>query len=51
MSLALLPPLPPQIKMCLWHISCALPAMNRPLPPELKFRENTASALKIDRQG
>ena len=40
MSLTLLPPFPP-IKVRLWHISCALPAMNRPLPAELKFREHT----------
>ena len=41
MSLTLLPPLLP-IKVYLWHISCALPAMNRRLPAELKFRENNA---------
>ena len=46
MSLTLLTPLPP-IKVCLWHISCALPAMNRPLPAELKFRENTVCSEKF----
>ena len=39
MSRTLLSPLP--LGKCASHISCALPAMNRPLPAELKFRENT----------
>ena len=41
----LLIPLPhPRRKVCLWHIFFALPAMNGPLPAELKFRENTVYA-------
>ena len=33
---------PPHRKLCLWRIlSFALPAMNGPLPADLKFRENT----------
>ena len=35
-------PLPPR-KVHLWHIFVALPAMNGPLPAELKFREKTGS--------
>ena len=41
MSRTLLSPLP--LGKCASHISCALPAMNRPLLAELKFRENTES--------
>ena len=35
------PPPPPPGKLCLWCIFFAFPAMNGPLPAELKFRENT----------
>ena len=33
---------PPPRKLRLWRIFFALPAMNGPLPAELKFRENSA---------
>ena len=32
---------PPPGELCLWCIFFAFPAMNGPLPAELKFRENT----------
>ena len=38
-------PLPacPRKRAPLWYTFFALPAVNDPLPPELKFRENTAN--------
>ena len=40
-----LPPSPRKVR--LWHIFFALPAMNGPLPAELKFRENTGVVENI----
>ena len=52
MSLALLPPSPSPSpsprKVHLWGIFFALPAMNGPLPAEIKFRENTGRGLLKD---
>lgn len=52
MSLALLPPSPSPSpsprKVHLWGIFFALPAMNGPLPAEIKFRENTGRGLSKD---
>ena len=41
MSLAPLPPSPRKVR--LWYIIFALPAMDGPLPAELKFGENAAN--------
>lgn len=54
MSLALLPPSPSPSpspsprKVHLWGIFFALPAMNGPLPAEIKFRDNTGRGLSKD---
>ena len=45
MSLTPLPPPPREVR--LWLIFFALPAMNGPLPAELKFRENTANLIMV----
>ena len=45
MSLAPLPPSPRKVR--LWYIIFALPAMDGPLPAELKFGENAGNTSAV----